>query len=140
MPDGPGSGLRATPAAPSPSARRGPATPSTASARCAGIADHAAGAEPVLAHLELRLHHRQQVAVGCVQAVSAGSTSRSEMKDRSATVSSTGPPISSGVERAHVGAVEHRDPRVGAQCPGQLPVADVDGDDLRAPRRAAARR
>ena len=60
---------------------------------------------------------------------------RSEMKDRSPTTRSTGPPIGSGVELADVGAVEHGDPLVAAQRPGQLAVADVDGDHL-ARRRA----
>ena len=69
-------------------------------------------------------------APGAAQAVSAGSTSVSEMKDRSATTSSAGPPMCSGVERADVGPVDHAHPGVGLQPPHELSVADVDGDDL----------
>ena len=62
------------------------------------------------------------------------------MKDRSATTRSTGPADGVGGQVAHVGAVEHRDPVVGPQRPGQLAVADVDGDHLARARVAAARR
>ena len=60
---------------------------------------------PLPADLELRLDHQHQVAVAAGQPARAGSTSRSEMNDRSATIRSTGPPIVLGVEVAHVGAV-----------------------------------
>ena len=51
---------------------------------------------------------------GAVHAASAGSTSRSEMKDRSATVRSTGPPIASGGERS--GRWSVRAPSPGNHC------------------------
>ena len=62
------------------------------------------------------------------------------MKDRSPTTTSTGPPTQLGGEVADVGAVEHHDPVVLAQRPGELAVADVDGDHLARPRPAAGRR
>ena len=51
------------------------------------------------------------------------------MNERSATTPSTGPPTSSGVEVADVGALVHRHPIVAPQPLVQLPAADVDGDD-----------
>ena len=92
LPAGPGSGLAVTPATPSPSARAPPRRPPrTASARSAGLAHDAAGAEPLLPDLELRLDHQHQVGVRRRrQRTRAGSTSRSEMNDRSATTRSTG--------------------------------------------------
>ena len=105
------------------------------------VADHSPGPEPLAAHLELRLDHRQQVGVRAARRpMSAGSTSRSEMKDRSATTRSTGPSIASGRQGADVGALVHPDPLVGAQGPGELAVADVDGDDLGGAAAAAAPR
>ena len=56
-----------------------------------------------------------------VQAASAGSTSRSEMNDRSATVRSTGPPIVLRRQRPHVGALEHTSP--GNHCAAATPAA-----------------
>ena len=141
LPDGPGSGLATTPAQPQPSARAPRRRPRrTAASRSAGSRTTPPAPSRSLADLELRLHHRQQVAVRPVHAASAGSTMRSEMNDRSATMSSTGPPIVVGRERADVGAVVHPHPLVAAQPPDELPVADVDGDDLARRRGRAARR
>ena len=65
LPAGPGSGLVVHGhRAPATSAAAAATTFATASARSAEVADHAALAEPVLADLELRLHHQRQVAVG----------------------------------------------------------------------------
>ncbi len=69
-------------------------------------------------------------ASGDAHAVSAGSTVASEMNDRSATTRSTGPPMASAVSVAHVRAFQDVHPLIGPQRPGQLPVADVGGDDL----------
>ena len=87
---------RAPPAEPAAAARR-PARP-----RRPAAPGHAPRrrAEPLPADLELRLDHQHQIAAGRGAGGSAGSTSGSEMNDRSATISSTGPPIWSGVRRA----------------------------------------
>ena len=64
LPDGPGSGLAVTAPAPQP---RAAATVGDVGDRLGAqrrVADDPALADPVLAHLELRLHHQGQVAVG----------------------------------------------------------------------------
>ncbi len=98
LPDGPGSGLVATPTR-APAAfrgRGGDAEHRLGALR--GVAHDAALAQPVLADLELRFDHQHQVAVRHgSRAISASSTSRSEMNERSPTTRSTGPPTSSGV-------------------------------------------
>ncbi len=53
------------------------------------------------------------------------------MNDRSAVTRSGAGADLLGLQLAHVDPVEHGDPLVGAQRPGQLAVADVDGDDVR---------
>ena len=68
------------------------------------------------------------------QRASAGATVSSEMKERSATTRSTGAADVGRLEVADVGALQHRDPRVGAQRPRELAAADVDRDHLRPPR------
>ena len=52
------------------------------------------------------------------------------MKDRSATVRLTGPPMCIRCQRADVGPIVHVHPRIGLQRPHQLAVADVDRLDL----------
>ena len=70
------------------------------------LPDHAAGAQRLAAHLELRLDHRHQVGVRAPRPRPApGSTRRSEMKDRSATTRSTGSADRGRRQVAHVGAV-----------------------------------
>ena len=102
---------RHRPGAPAPGAAAASATAATASARSSGSRTTPPLPTPVLAHLELRLHHQGQVAVlGASRAISASSTSASEMNDRSPTTRSTGPPISSGVELADVRPVVHARP------------------------------
>ena len=64
LPDGPGSGLAVTPTVCQPSSAARRATASTASARSVGIRHDPAGADPVLADLELRLHHGNDIRVG----------------------------------------------------------------------------
>src|ERR1700744_4773050 len=63
-------------------------------------------------------------ASGEAHPVSAGNTVVSEMNDRSATIASTGPPVTSGVSSRAL---------VGSKRPGQLAVADVDGDHFTGP-------
>ena len=141
MPEGPGSGLRATARAPQP--RRAGRARRRASDRLGAqrrVADHAALADPVLADLELRLDHQRQVAVGRGDAEQGVEHQRSEMNDRSPTTRSTGPPTSSGVSSRTLVPVVHHDPLVAAQRPGELAVADVDGHHLARAARAAARR
>ena len=103
-----------------------------------GIAHDAALADAGPARLELRLHQQHEVGVGVAcSATSAGATVTSEMKERSATVSVDRAAEVVGLERAHVGALAHGDPRVVAQRPGELAAADVDRV-RRGRRRAAA--
>ena len=74
-------------------------------------------------------------ASGRAQRTSAGSTRPSGMNDRSATTRSTGSPTCAGSSARTLVRSTHGDPRVALQRPGQLPVPDVDRDDV---RRAAA--
>ena len=53
------------------------------------------------------------------------------MKDRSAATRSGGGRHLAGPQLADVDPLQHGDPRIGAQRPGELAVADVDGDDVR---------
>ena len=64
LPDGPGSGLAVTPTVCQSSSAARPATASTASARSCGIGHDAAGADLILADLELWLHHGNDIGVG----------------------------------------------------------------------------
>ena len=65
-------------------------------------------------------------------------TVRSEMNDRSATSTSAGGAEVAGRQVAHVRALAHLHPRVGAQPLVELAVADVDGHDRgRAPLQEA---
>ena len=43
-----------------------------------------------------------------------------------------------GDERARVGALDHGDPGIGPQAPGELAVGDVEGDDVRGAGREQA--
>ena len=94
------------------------------------VADHSPGAEPLPADLELRLDHRQQVGV----LARAGRERRQHQAQRDEgqvgdhEVDRAVDRL--GGQRADVGALVHPHPLVGAQRPGQLAVADVDGDDL----------
>ena len=63
MPAGPGSGLATTPAVPQPSDAAARADLEDGLHPVLRVADHAAGAEPLAADLELRLDHGQQVGV-----------------------------------------------------------------------------
>ena len=79
------------------------------------VADDAALADPVLADLELRLHHQRQVAVRA-RSRRAGrpAPASSEMNDRSPTTRSTGSADQLGGQVADVGPVVHHDPVVAA--------------------------
>ncbi len=117
LPSAPVSGDAITSTTWRPGARR-PSRPRAAPRGCtAGIADDALPlptSRP--AGLELRLDEQHQIgARAACSASSAGATVRSEMNERSATARSTGPPRSSGVEVADVGALPHVDPRVVAR-------------------------
>ena len=133
FPLGPGSGLAATPATPRPRPAATAATSSTASARNAGSRTTPPAPTRSLPTSNCGLTISARSPSGAVQAASAGSTSRSEMKDRSATVSATAPPMASGVRVRTLVRSSTRHPVVGAQRPGELPVAHVDGDDLDGP-------
>ena len=93
------------------------------------ISHHAACPQPLLADLELRLHHRQQDAF---RARGERGQHRAQRDERQVGDGELDRPTDlGGCERAHVGAVVHLDPRIAAQPPDELPVADVDRDDLR---------
>ncbi len=47
------------------------------------------------------------------------------MKETSQTTRSNGAPSAAGSDSADVGALDHRDPVVGAQTPGKLSVAHI---------------
>ena len=97
LPLGPGSGLAATPATPSPSPPATAATSRTASARNSGSRTTPPVPTRSLPTSNCGFTIRARSPSAAVQAASAGSTRRSEMNDRSATVSATCPPITSGV-------------------------------------------
>ena len=105
----------------------------------AGSRDDAAAAIDLgLARLELRLDEQHELAVRSARRRSAAADTRmTEMNDRSATTRSTSPPIAAAVEVADVEPLEHGHPLVVADLRVQLPVADVDGNDV-ARRRVAA--
>ena len=136
LPDGPGSGLGATPAAPQPRAAAAPATAATASAAQRRVADHAARAEPLPADLELRLdHERRGRRPARVTPTSAASTSAQRDEGQVADDEVDRPADHARGSRSRT-LVRSSDPHpvVGAQRPGQLAVADVDRDHLAPPR------
>ena len=97
LPDGPGSGLVATLRAPQPFRAAAAATPRTASARCSGSRTTPPLPTRSLPTSNCGLTISARSPSGATTPSSASSTSASEMKDRSPTTTSTGPPISSGV-------------------------------------------
>ena len=140
LPLGPGRGLAVTPRTPRPSC-----------AACCGdvphrvgaqrrVADHSAARQPLLAHLELRLDHGQQVGGGGRAADQR--RQHQPQRDEGQVADHEVDRLADLVrlERAHVRAVEDGDAVVGLQRPGELAVADVGGDDVRRPRAAAGRR
>ncbi len=68
---------------------------------------------------------------GVHAAISCGSTRMIEMNDRSATTRSTAPPMAVGGQVADVKPLEHGHPLVVADLRVQLPVTDIDGNDVR---------
>ena len=132
LPEGPGSGLAVTPRTPSPS-----------SAACAGhgphglgaqlgAAYHAAAAQPLLADLELRLDHQYQVGVGAGAAHQRGQ--HQAERDEGQVARRPGPPAarrssSSVSSRTFVRSLTVTRSSL-CKRPGELSVADVDGDHL----------
>ena len=88
--------------------------------------------------LELGFHQQDQVALRTAHREQVVATVRSEMNDRSATTTSTAPPIDAGSNDRMFVRVVDRTARVAPQPFVQLSVAHVDGDDL-LPRPAAGR-
>src|SRR5262249_36027774 len=97
LPGGPGSGPAAAPATPKPGRAAVAATASTASARSAGSRTTPPAPTRSRPTSNCGLTIGTRSPPGPVQAASAGRTRASGMNDRSATVSSTGPPMPSGV-------------------------------------------
>ena len=94
------------------------------------VAHHSPVPDPVLAHLELGLDHEQEVGV-----VGRGAQQRFEDQGQGdegqiAHDQLRGGGDDLGIQCADVGAVQGGDAGVGAQRPGQLAVADVDGHDV----------
>ena len=124
LPAGPGSGLATTPAVPQPSDAAAAADLQDGLHPVLGVAHHSPGAEPLPAHLELRLDHRQQVGVRrAAQAVSAGQhqAQRDEGQVGDDEVDRAVDRL--GRQGADVGALVDAHPLVGAQRPGELAVA-----------------
>ncbi len=96
LPAGPGSGLATTPRTPSDNRAPAAATSRTAHACAVTSRTTPPGPRPSRPTSNCGLTRTTKSASGRAQARSAGSTSRSEMNDRSATTRSTSPPISSG--------------------------------------------
>ena len=93
------------------------------------VANHPALADSFLAHLELRFDHQHEAAAGSTRP-STRQDEPKEMKDRSPTTRSTGPPMTSGVRVANIGPVVDDYAGILAEGPGQLSVADVDRYDF----------
>ena len=141
LPAGPGSGLATTPAVPQPRDAAAAPTSRTACTRCSGsrTTPPAPSRSRPTSNCGLTIGSRS-ASSGAAQAVSAGSTRRSEMNDRSATTRSTGPSIASGVSVRTLVRSWTRTRSSVRRLPGQLAVADVDGDDLGGAAAAAAPR
>ena len=116
-------------ASPSSAARR--ATASTASARSAGSRHHAACADPILADLELWLHHGNDIGVRRRARSQRGQHRRQrderQVGHHEVDGSADRRPASA---RARWCAPSPSPRIVGPQRPRQLPVTDVDGDHL----------
>ena len=96
----------------------------------AGIAHHAALADPAAAELELRLDHRQHPRLGTEQVgqrpQDLGEGDEADV-DRDELGLQAGGQLR-GAQLARVEALEHGHPRVVAQAPVELAAADIDGD------------
>src|SRR5262249_54766431 len=99
LPEGPGSGLATTPATPSPCTWAAPATPATASRRNCGSRTTPPAPTRSLPTSNCGLTSSTKSASGVAQATSAGSTSSSEIKDRSAVTRSGAGATCSGRNR-----------------------------------------
>ena len=89
-----------------------------------------AGAHPVLADLELWLHHGNDIGVRRRARGQRGQHRRQRDERQVGDDQVDRPADRVGGEVADVGALHHRHPRIGAQRPGQLAVSDIGGDDL----------
>ena len=129
-PTGPGSGLAVTPTVcqSSSAARRGDREHRVGAQLRVG--HDPAGADLILADLELRLHHGNDIGVGR-RARSQRGQHRGQRDERQVGDDEVDRPTDRlGGQVADVGALHDRHPRIGPQRPGELAVADVDGDDL----------
>ena len=133
LPDGPGSGLAVTSTVCQSSSAARRATDSTASARICGIRHDAARPDAVLAHLELRLHHGNDIGVRRRAGHQRGQHRRQRDERQVGDDEVDRAADGVGGQRADVGALHHHHRGVGAQRPGQLAVADVGGDHLAGP-------
>jgi len=96
-----------------------------------GIAHYSPACQALLADLELRLDHEQQVGV-----LGGRGQERSQHKSQGdereiADNESRSGRHSLRIQSTHIGAVENRDALVGLEGPGELPVTDVDRNHMR---------
>lgn len=97
-------------------------------------ADHTAAAEAFLADLELRLDHQDEVGAGR-GAGGEGGQDQAQRDEGEIADDQVDGDVVDPVEGqlADVGAVLDGDPLIALQGPGELAVADVDGDDMGGP-------
>ena len=133
LPAGPGRGDGQTPPTPSPSSWPASATARTAAAPGRRVADHPAAADRLPAGLELGLDQQHQVAVVAGQPGQDGQDQAQRDERQVGHGQVDRPADLGGLQRAHVGPVQHPDPRVLAQAEVELAVADVDGHHLGRP-------
>ena len=130
FPAGPGSGLAAIPATPRPDSAAAAATRATAAARSPRSRTTPPAPTRPLPTSNWGFTRSTKSASGLAQLLSAGRTKVSEMKDRSAVTSVRGRGDLLRPQLAHVDPVKRDDPRVAAQPPGQLAVANIHRDHL----------
>ena len=94
------------------------------------VADHALLADPPLADLELRLDQGDQLGLRRRQRQGRGQ--QSLQPDEAGVADDEGRRLRylRAAEAAGVGPLQHHDPRVLTQLPGELALADVHGVDL----------
>ena len=136
LPSAPRSGDAMTRDRHEPGRRRARRTTSSSTARwTAGSRTTPPRPTALASRLELRLHQQHEVGVGGRAPRAAPARTRAQRDERQVGDHERHRPAEAPASRcAHVGALAHVDPRVGAQRPRELAVPDVDGHHLRAPR------
>ena len=126
---------RTSPSTSKPAARTSSVGASIAARAHLGIAHDALAARGLFAaDLELRLHERDELAAGAGAPRDRGEQLAEADERRVDDDEIAGPPTLLGLERSRVRPLQHDDARIDAQLVRELAVADVDRDDLAAPR------